>query len=299
MGFLATLCWLVSFRLRIFFLTGQTGKRISFLLGPVFLIALGLGQGAFPLSLAPTAWRTPLAKNFVIDTLGEVDFKFWVAERASSLGRNFDWKRYNSLTELEALSVCDRALDATLSRLGMPPGRRVHAFKDMGPITSAFGLIYGGPAFHDPFFGELAIIKNPAYPTSRNWRLSAACHEAAHAKGFTREMDAEILTQLALLFAGEKDSRFRILADIHFLRKSGMEIHWPDSLSAEGRRAREAREKTQADQQVVSFIRHWVEKANLHNKSGKYGDRAKAEPWNPRHPFFAVIRQLQIPESQP
>lgn len=32
--------------------------------GPVILILMALGQGAFPLSLAPSAWRLPLARAF-------------------------------------------------------------------------------------------------------------------------------------------------------------------------------------------------------------------------------------------
>jgi hypothetical protein len=31
--------------------------------GPLVLLCMALGQGAFPLSLAPSAWRRPLARE--------------------------------------------------------------------------------------------------------------------------------------------------------------------------------------------------------------------------------------------
>jgi hypothetical protein len=288
-GSVATAFWIYALIRR--HKTSPLLKKISFLLGPVFLLALGLGQGAFPLSLAPSAWRSSITKEFGTDSLGEAEFKAWVHGREDSLRSLFEWGAYQSLTEREALATCDHSLDTVLSDLGLPPGRNVHAFKSMGPITTTFGLVYGGPAFHDPFFGELAIVHRSDLPTSRHWRLIAACHEAAHAKGFTREMDAEILTQLAL--SRISDPRFQRLADIHFLEKAGFKIRWPDSLIAEGKRMRELRKETEKHQPVISFLRRWAEKWNLRNSGGKYGDREAKEAWNPRQPFYATVHRLQ------
>jgi hypothetical protein len=274
-------------------------RRAAVLAGPVFLIALGLGQGAFPGSLAPTAWRAPLverlAENSGADSLGEGAFRAWVAAREASLRGALalpeGWEQFMTLTEGDALRACDTSLDTVLAALGLPPGRSVRAFKDMGPWTSTLGLAYGGPAFHDPFFGEIAIIADRDMPAPRHWRLIAACHEAAHAKGFTREMDAEILSQLALLRLD--DPRFGVLADIHFLRKTGIKIAWPDSLIGEAVRVRDRRAAAEARQPVVRMLRRLARKAGLQNDGAKYGERRAAEAWNPRHPFFATVRRAE------
>jgi hypothetical protein len=220
-------------------------------------------------------------------------------QRESHLQQEFNWEAYQSLSESEALTACNASLDSVLKALALPPGREVRATKSMGPITKSMGLIYGGPAFHDPFFGELAIVKFSDSPTSHHWRLIAACHETAHAKGFTREMDAEILTQLALERLA--DPRFQMLADIHFLQKSGLEVKWPDSLLAEAKRMRALRKEVQQHQPIISFLRRWAEKWNLRNSGHKYGDREGQEAWNPHHPFFSTVHRLQarVPAGEP
>src|SRR5690606_878452 len=108
-------------------------------------------------------------------------------------------------------------------------------------------------------------------PAPRHWRLIAACHEAAHAKGFTRELDAEILTQLALRLTG--DARLRAVADIHFLRKAGLKVAWPDSLVAESTRAHERRAAAEARRPVTRALRRLGERAGFQNTAGKYGAR--------------------------
>jgi hypothetical protein len=220
------------------------------------------------------------------------EFKAWARAREARLNREFHWPAYASLEEGEALAVCNRALDSILVRAGLPPGRKVRTYKEMGPLTSALGLIYGGPAFHDPFFGEIGIVKASAYPTPRHWRRIAACHEAAHAKGFTREIDAEILTQLSLMRAGREDPRFRFLADSHFLCKAGFAIRWPQALSEESRRTRVARREIDKSRPVITRLRRWAERLGLRNSPRKYGDRGAQEPWNPGHPFYASVRRL-------
>jgi hypothetical protein len=291
----ATLVLLLSFVFRRGLLRGKRLRIASLLLGPVFLVALGLGQGAFPWSLAPSALREPLARRLGTDSLPEDSFRAWAEARAEALRDSLStpegWARYRTLDEHIALRACDTLLDGVLAGLGLPPGRKVRAFKDMGPWTSTMGLAYGGPAFHDPFFGEIAIVKDRDMPAPLHWRLIAACHEAAHAKGFTREIDAEILTQLAL--AGAADPRLRELGDIHFLRKTGVALKWPDSLVAESRRVRAAREEAEARQPVVRALRGLAEKYGVHNEGAKYGEREAHDTWNPRHPFFATVRAAE------
>ena len=293
-GTAATLVLALSFlpRARSTFLRRRGVRAAALVAGPVFLIALGLGQGAFPWSLAPTASREPLTARLGADSLDEETFRAWVAARAdslqASLARPGGWDAHLALREDEALRACDTLLDTVLRLLDLPPGRTVRAFKTMGPWTTTLGLAYGGPAFHDPFFGEIAIVGDDAMPAPRHWRLIAACHEAAHAKGFTREMDAEILTQLALRRAS--DARLRVVGDIHFLRKAGIKITWPDSLIAESARVRERRGAAEARQPVVRALRRFSERIGFQNSAAKYGARAAADAWNPRHPFFATVR---------
>ena len=291
LGTIATLLWIASWIFRKSVLEKSGFRKLTFLLGPLLLVVLALGQGALPVSLAPTAWKPSLTKHFGTDSVDETEFKAWVAERETRLKNEFNWDAYQSISEQEALAVCDHSLDTVLEDIGLPPGRSVRTFKPMGPFTTFMGLIYGGPAFHDPVFGELAIVRKEKLPTPLHWRLIAACHEAAHAKGFTREMDAEILTQLAL--SRISDPRFKILADIHFLEKSGLKIQWPDTLIAEAKRMRAERHEVERHQPIISFLRRWVNKWNLQNSGHKYGDRERGEGWNPHQPFFATIHRLQ------
>lgn len=258
--------------------------------GPILLVFMGLGQGAFPFSLAPTAWRQPLAEAFPAPPVRYEDFRRELYDREKRLFETFSPAYYESLSEEEILAGCDRALDEVLSSLGLQPGRTVRTIKAMGPLTTVLGLSYGGPAFHDPFFGEMAMVRPEDYPAPRYWRLMGVCHEVAHAKGFTREMDAEILTQLAL--SGSTDPRYRMLGDIMFLRKAGERIHFPEHLRREIRATRISREKVESGQHVIRFLRETARKLGFQNSAGKYGSRNPEEDWNPAHPFYATILAL-------
>ncbi len=269
----------------------RKARPIFAALGPVFLVLLGCGQGAFAFSFSPTAWRQPLHERVAADSLPYAVFKARVSERAERLETHLTREDYYSLDENKVMAACDQSLDRVLGDLGLPSGRRVTAIKTMGPLSTLMGLSYGGPAFHDPFFGELAIVDSSDLPTSHNWRLLAACHETAHAKGFTREMDAEILTYLALLRSG--DPRLRALADIQFLRKSGEEIAWPELLTEELQRVRAKRKAVEARQPLVRSLKKWAKRLNIRNEDAKYGQRSPEEDWNPHHPFYATVFALE------
>ncbi len=258
--------------------------------GPILLVCMALGQGAFPLSLAPTAWREPLAHAFAGPPLPYPDFKRELELREERLQREFSPLYYQSLGEDEILTGCDCALDGVLASLGLAPGRKVASMKPMGPLTTVLGLSYGGPAFHDPFFGEMAMVRAEDHPSTRYWRLIGICHEAAHAKGFTREMDAEILTQLAL--SRSEDARYRMLGDIMYLRKSGERIHFPEYLRTEIRASWDSLEQAERRQPAVRFLRKITKKLGFQNSGGKYGSREGAEAWDPAHPFYATVAAL-------
>jgi hypothetical protein len=258
--------------------------------GLFLLLCMALGQGAFPLSLAPTAWRRPLAEEFPAPPLPYGDFRRGLSLRENRLLRSFSPEYYLSLGEGEILAGCDRRLDEVLTDLRLPAGRSVRLMKPMGPLTTVLGLSYGGPAFHDPFFGEMAMVRPADHPAPRYWRLIGICHEAAHAKGFTREMDAEILTQLAL--SGSADARYRMLGDIMYLRKSGERIHYPEFLRREMRASWDSLERVERRQPAVRFLRDLSRKLGFQNSGGKYGSREGSENWDPRHPFYATVDAL-------
>ena len=182
---------------------------------------------------------------------------------------------------------CDRGLDRLLAGLRMTPGRTVRKVKPMGPLTSLLGLSYGGPAFHDPFYGELAMVSERDHPAPRYWRLMGVCHEAAHAKGFTREMDAEILTQLVL--SSSADPRYVLLGDIMFLRKSGEQVHLPEGLRREILASRDSLEAAEKRQRGVRFLKSLAKRLGFQNSGSKYGTRDRSESWNPEHPFFSTV----------
>lgn len=258
--------------------------------GPILLIFMGMGQGAFPMSLAPTAWREPLAEIFAGPPLPYAAFRGELDMRENRLLRTFSRDYYESLSEAEILHGCDGALDGVLAALDLPAGRSVRLMKPMGPLTTVLGLSYGGPAFHDPFFGEMAMIRPEDHPAPRYWRLIGICHEAAHAKGFTREMDAEILTQLAL--SGSPDPRYRMLGDIMYLRKSGERAHYPEFLRREIRASWDSLEQVEKRQPMVLFLKRIARRFGLQNSGAKYGSREGSENWNPSHPFYATLAGL-------
>ncbi len=264
--------------------------RITLAVAPIMLLCMAMGQGAFPLSLAPTAWRTPLAKVLPGPALPYSDFSRELHFHESRLVQEFASEEYASLSEPEILSGCNQALDHVLTVLNLSPGRPVRAIKSMGPITTLLGLAYGGPAFHDPFFGELAMVRPEDMPTPRYWRLIGICHEEAHAKGFTREMDAEILTELALL--GSSDRRYRMLGDLMFIRKAGEKVHYPEPLRNEMIAMRDSLARVESRQPVVNAFRRLSKRMGFQNSSGKYGSRNPAEAWDPSHPFYATVLGL-------
>src|SRR5690606_20227151 len=85
------------------------------------------------------------------------------------------------------------------------------------------------------------------------------------------------------------DPRFEALARIHFLRKTGLKIDWPDSLLADARRAAEERERVLAGRPALMKLKSLLAGTPLQNSGAKYGERERGEPWDPRHPFFSTI----------
>lgn len=294
LGSLGVLC-LCIFTLGFTWLKTHSLLFKLLLIGPALLILMAMGQGAFPLSLSPTAWRQPLAVVFYGPTLDYPSFKNELSEKEKHLNHFFSAEDYQSLSESEILNACDLALDQVLAHHHLSPGRRVRTIKPMGVLTTTLGLAYGGPAFHDPFLGELAMVRYGDMPTPRYWRLIGICHEAAHAKGFTREMDAEILTQLAL--TNSPDPKLQVLGDIMYLRKSGEKFSYPEYLNNERKASRDSLQAVEKNQYVVHLLRQITKKIGFQNSGEKYGSRSGADAWNIHHPFFATVAGMQKPEN--
>jgi hypothetical protein len=275
----------------------QKFLRKTLVIGPIGLLILGMGQGAFPLSLSPSAWRQAIGDRIGHAPLPQHKQDSLLAFHWNHLWHSSTESSYASLSDEEALVTCNRLLDSVLARLKLPPGRTVRAIKPMGTLTTAMGLIYGGPAFHDPLFGELAIVQDSEMPSSRVWRLHATCHETAHAKGFTREMDAELLTQLALTWSD--DVRYQILGDLIYLSKSGKAFPYPPHIRRDILSARERRKKVESNQMRIAYFRKLAEKWGLRNSPKKYGDRDPHDQWDENHPFYAPLTEILTTQSNP
>ena len=160
----------------------------------------------------------------------------------------------------------------------------------MRGLTRLLGLSYGGPAYHDPLTGEVALAGEKDNPAPKFWRCHAICHETAHAKGFTREMDAETLTQLALLTSDNPN--MQVIGRLLFLQKSGVEFQWPGRLKDEIKLKAEERQAVRAGQPLVSLLAKINQRLNIQNTPEKYGKRKKGEAWNPEHPYFSTVAYL-------
>ncbi|MBF0430472.1 MAG: DUF3810 family protein [Fibrobacteria bacterium] len=259
--------------------------------GPVLLFVLISGQGAIPFGPQPTLNRKSLNKNWAPDSLSEKQFEQYVRWFEQKLHQEFNETDYLNLSEDLVLKNCNHTLDSLLVAYGLPKGRTLKRIKPLFGLTRLLGLSYGGPAFHDPLLSEVAMVRKSDLPTPNYWRLHAICHETAHAKGFTREMDTEILTQLALLT--NQDKRLHLLGYILFLQKSGKSFSWPEFLEKERTQKALERRDTKKRQPFVRLLTHINKKLSIQNSGEKYGTRKKHDKWKSDHPFFtSVIKKL-------
>ncbi len=254
------------------------------------LFLLASGQNAFAWSPVPTFLRKSLAKAWAVPALPEEEFKLLVSTFEEKLNNEFNWDSYISLTEQYVLNTCNQSLDSLLKALELNRGRTVRRIKKMHGLTRLLGLSYGGPAYHDPLTGEVALISEKDNPAPKFWRYHAICHETAHAKGFTREMDVETLTQLALLTSNSRN--MQIIGYILFLQKSGEKFKWPEQLKDERKLTAKERKAVRAKQPLVRLLSKINQQLHIQNTPKKYGNRKKGEAWNPEHPYFSTVVYL-------
>ncbi len=284
-------CWIAFWETRRFFKTSKINRKgkllLWWLLGPFLLFLLASGQKAIPGSPAPTALRPALWNLVKRPTLEKADLEAKIKIWEDNLAALFDSSSYASLPLEKIMGDCNQLMDSTLIKMGYPSGREVKKIKNMWGITRIMGLSYGGPAFHDPLTGEIAWVSQKEYPTPKSWRIKAACHEMAHAKGFTREMDAEILTALAFLSSSQ--SLYHSLGYLMLLVKSGEKFELPQYLKREVVNMAEQRKKVREKQWLVRTLTFINKKIGLQNSGEKYGEVDKHKKWNPQHPFFSSV----------
>jgi hypothetical protein len=275
-------------RLRVFIC--RVPLMLLIIPGPFLLLLLASGQGVMGWCPAPTFLRTSLARTWNVQPLSEQEYRQLIIMFETKLNHEFSAKAYSSKTDEEVLHACNASLDTLLEALDLNRGRTVRRIKNMTGLTRLLGLSYGGPAMHDFLSGEAAIVSDEDNPVPRYWRHHAICHETAHAKGFSREMDAEILTLLALLISG--DTTLQVAGYISFLQKTGEDFLWPEALKEERKRKKEKRKEMRQRQPLVRILTRVNRKLHIQNDPEKYGYRKKDQPWNPRHPYFSTVIHL-------
>jgi len=292
---ICSIIWIKNFKkIYLRFNTGIWGSSLCkwglCVFGPLLLFLLASGQGALPFSPAPTAMRPTLYSELNPPEVTQQEFFDFTDTMQNLLLKEFDKEHYRRLTENEMIDDCNSMLDDILLRLDFTSGRTVRGIKKMRGLSRVFGLSYGGPAYHDPLTSELALAAREDYPTPKAWRIHAACHEIAHAKGYGREMDAEILTQLSLLFSD--NSLYRAMGCLMYLKKTGQEYESPVYLTEEQVRVNEEFKKIRKKQYVIRALSWMNRKLSLRNRSEKYGNIKPHQPFNAKHPYFATVIHL-------
>ena len=252
--------------------------------GVLLLVIQGFSQGATPWDFVPTVFRDRPSERIITNEVDGESFNAWFAEAQHSV-KNPAGEFYRNAPEQPELKDVQAALGLVLAELNYPLGREVRAIKTMRGLSRLLGLAYGGPAYHDVITGEVVMASALDYPSTKMWRWCTVVHECAHAQGFTREMDAEILTYLALKKMGEM-GHFCALSLA--LGKTQRKLDWPEFIRTELSEV-QAQHKA-LHQPVVDMLRKWSTAVNVQNSGQKYGALADGQSLPPRdHEFFRVV----------
>lgn len=255
--------------------------------GVVCLVIQAFSQGATPVDFVPTVFREAVSGR-----VGRVEVQlepFEAAiERAQGQLLSFPEHHYISAPDHPPLALVNAALDQTLAAAAYPKGREVKSWKPMMGLTQRLGLAYGGPAYHDVLTAEVVIASHADLPSRKAWKWLTLIHEVAHAKGFTREMDAEVLTFLALEHLDHPMAP--LLSSWMLLIKSGRSFDMPDFLKDEALRLE--KERKALNQPLVQGLKRLARFFQIQNHAAKYGQvQAYTPPAN--HEFFGVVLHPQ------
>jgi hypothetical protein len=258
--------------------------RMLWGIGVLSLLIQAFSQGATPYDFVPTVFRSPVEGRYGVQAVDLEGFDAWFAEAQAQL-LSLPEGLYMEASMDPALSMVNDALDRVLEDLDYPAGRTVSRSKQMVGLTRLLGLAYGGPAYHDVITGEVVLVKDEDLPSSKAWRWWTTMHEVAHAKGFTGEMDAEVLTFLAL---GKLDHPLGPYLQAYMaLSKSGRSFKWPEVMLMENKAILEKRKSL--NQPVVFWMRRMGQKFSIQNSGAKYGALQKSQLPKVDHPFFGVV----------
>lgn len=260
------------------------GLNLPFLwwLAPLCLVIMVFSHGVTPVDWVPSVFRD--APHLRAGTV-PVDEKVeeW-RERVQKRVSQFPDRLYKEAEDSPNLEQVHRGVKRVLSGLSYPPGREVKIIKDMKGLTRLLGLAYDGPAYHDVVTGETVMASDDDLPRTKVSRWLTVVHEIAHAQGFTREMDAEVLTWLILR---EMESPFAMYcADLQALSKGVWS--WKGSAEYDRDRKSVIEARQQLHQPFVSALKKVLNWGGVQNSGEKYGHvESKRPPID--HPFFGVV----------
>jgi hypothetical protein len=246
--------------------------------GATMLFVMAFSQGVTDIDFVPTVFRSHPSERLEHIMVDENELSQFLNDTADTFIKVFDAKEYEVLPQKDKIESANKIVHKALEYMGYPQGREITKIKKMMGITRLLGLSYGGPAYHDVISGEVVIASRKDLPSSKYWRRICLVHEIAHAQGFTRELDAEILTWLALrLSESELDKKFAMLM---LITKSRIMIEWPQVLKLEAKKITEKQKIIDRDSPILSFFKKISKKINVQNNSEKYGKIQKGAQYS-------------------
>lgn len=272
--------------LMLSFLSGHPIPKFTWI-GVLFLFIMIGSQGITSFDWVPSARRETIKSRLALNAVKESELNDFLQIQKDLL-KQFPVELYQKAALNPPLEIVQQSLTKALHRLKLKPGREVRAVKEMWGITRLLGLAYGGPAYHDVITSEVVVASESDYPASKAWRWMCVLHEAAHAQGFTREMDAEILTWLALIEAD--DPLFNALAAWMVLFKAGQTFELPTCLKTEFLAVEQRRKDL--NQVWVQWLKRVGQKISLQNSEAKYGSVERDSIIPLDHEFFATVTVL-------
>lgn len=256
-------------------------------LGPLTLLIMVGSQGISAFDWVPTAHRRPIVEKLNLEQFQRSQLNHFLEQQKQKL-KNFPEKLYLEAPLNPPLLLINQAMQSVVKKYHMVPGREVVAIKKLWGVSRALGLAYGGPAYHDVITSEVVVASPEDYPASKAWRWICVMHEVAHAQGYTREMDAEILTWMAL--AKSEDPLLQALGALMACSKSGQDFETPPVLIREWQEIRQKRKHVH--QPIVEWLESMAQKVGLQNSSAKYGAVEQNQEIPLDHELFRALVHL-------
>jgi hypothetical protein len=253
-------------------------------LAPLTLFIMAGSQGISAFDWVPTAHRRPIVEQQNVGMLERENLNDFLEQQKQKL-KNFPENLYREAPVDPPLNLINKAMQKVMIKYGLVPGREVRAVKKLWGVTRVLGLSYGGPAYHDVITSEVVVASPQDYPASKAWRWICVMHETAHAQGYTREMDAEILTWLALYES--EDPLLHALSALMACSKSGQDFKAPEVLKQEWKDIRKERESL--NQPIVEWLKKIAQKIDLQNSGAKYGSVPKDREIPLEHELFRAL----------